>query len=383
MAVVPADAEHVRQAAQVLREGGLVAFPTETVYGLGANALNEQAVARIFEVKGRPRFDPLIVHVANAQAASELVESFPEAAQRLAQAFWPGPLTIVLRKKFVATESQTLTFQEDKKESPGREPRASGSGDAGEPVIGDLVTAGLATVAVRVPGHPVALELIREAGVPVAAPSANRFGGISPTRAQDVEAELGEAVEFILDGGPCRMGLESTVVSLVGLEQGGWPVVLRLGGLAVEEIEEVIGPVELARTGEASQEKIEAGRLSPGMLARHYAPRTPLRMVSRADEAVSGEGLGGRRVAVLAWRDAEPLRAAVQRAGGQVVAAEVLSAAGDLREAASGLFAAMRRLDAAEADLILAERVPEEGLGRAINDRLRRAGTPAAEGGCD
>ena len=230
----------VEQAAAILRRGGLVAFPTETVYGLGANALDPSAVRVIFEAKGRPLTSPLIVHVANVKAAQALSREWPDAAELLARAFWPGPLTIVVPK---------------------------------QPVVPDLVTAGLDSVALRIPSHPVALELLEAAGIPLAAPSANRFTQLSPTTAQHVREGLGERVEMILDGGPCSVGIESTVVSFAG----GSPRILRPGMISRTEIEEVIGPVESG-----------AGPESPGQHRVHYSPRTRL-VLGRAP--VEGRGI--------------------------------------------------------------------------------------------
>lgn len=307
----------ISRAAAILRAGGVVAFPTETVYGLGASAFDERAVARVFEIKGRPRFDPLIVHVSGLEAAAALAADIPPAVERLARRHWPGPLTLVLPK---------------------------------HPVVPDLVTAGLPTVAVRCPRHPVALELLREVGGPIAAPSANRFGGLSPTTAEAAAEQLGEGPDLILDGGPCAVGVESTIVAF---EPDG-PVMLRPGGLSLEEIEAEIGPVRIAP---ATDERPRA----PGRLARHYAPRTPVRLM---EDALPDDRTAARS-ALLTLRappDAE-----------RYAAVEALSPAGDLREAAARLFAALRRLDAMGLDCIFAELMPETGLGRAINDRLRRA----------
>lgn len=321
----PADESAIRDAARALRAGKLVAFPTETVYGLGADATDEAAVARVFEAKQRPRFNPLIVHFPNLEAAeSEAV--FNDAARALASAFWPGPLTLVL-------------------------PRTP------DCRIAQLVSAGLGTIAVRVPGHVVAQNLFRAAGVPVAAPSANRFGDISPTTAAHVSASLDGAPAVILDGGPPRVGIESTVVDLSGDE----PALLRPGGVPVEAIESLIGP--LARPGD---EAGDAARLSPGRIARHYAPRTPLRL--DATEIRPGE-------VVLAFgADLPP---------GAEKAPRVLnlSLAGDTTEAAANLFAMLHTLDAQGASCIAAMPVPETGLGAAINDRLRRAAHPGDSGG--
>ncbi len=303
-------------AAAVLSDGGLVAFPTETVYGLGADALNPIAVARIFESKGRPRFDPLIVHVADEAQLGELVVDLPPNALALANRFWPGPLTLVLPKKAV---------------------------------VPDIVTAGLATVAVRIPAHPVALDLIRQTQRPIAAPSANRFGRISPTYAAAVNEELGDAMNLVLDGGPCRIGVESTVIFFADNQ----PLLLRPGGLAVEEIEAIVGPVVIP-------ELTEEQPLSPGRLPAHYAPRTPLAIWFGDNVATLG-----KRVGLLALQP--PLNPR------RFVAVEILSKDGDLIEAAANLFAALRRLDRLGLDLILAEPVPNRGIGLALNDRLRRA----------
>jgi L-threonylcarbamoyladenylate synthase len=315
--------ELMTRAADILRKGGVVAFPTETVYGLGAAAFDEKAVASIFEIKGRPRFDPLIVHVSGPEQLPRLVEKVPAAAQALIDRFWPGPLTLVL-------------------------PRTS--------AVPDLVTAGLPTVAVRMPRHPVALELTDLAGTPVAAPSANPFGHTSPTTAQHVHDQLAGKVDMVLDGGPCFVGIESTIVSLVS----DAPVLLRPGGLAVEDIEEVIGP--LCKAPQHDNPSVTA----PGMLPRHYAPRTPLTLM---DKGQARRADWEARTGLLAFQ--------TPPCSTSFAAVEVLSAECDLREAAANLFGAMRRLDARGLDCIVAEPVPDSGLGRAINDRLRRSAVPA------
>lgn len=321
----------VAVAAAALRAGELVAFPTETVYGLGADALDARAVARVFEAKDRPRFDPLIVHLADAAEIERYAIDEDAADPRvaiLAARFWPGPLTLVLRKR---------------DSIPG------------------IVTAGLPTVALRVPAHPVALALIRAAGLPVAAPSANRFGRVSPTRAEHVVSQLGGRVRIVLDGGPCSVGVESTVLLLAA----GDAILLRPGGLPVESIEDAIGPVGRASDGDAA-----AVALSPGRQASHYAPSAVLRIV----DPWSGPALvaaAGERLGLLAADAAG--RAWAQGAGGPFSAVEVLSARGDATEAAAGLFDALHRLDAAGVDRIVAQPVAEDGLGRAIMDRLRRA----------
>jgi L-threonylcarbamoyladenylate synthase len=302
--------------------GGLVAFPTETVYGLGADATNPIAVAKIFAAKQRPRFDPLIVHVGSVEDARQLVRSFPEPAFALAEQFWPGPLTMVL-------------------------PRL--------PVVPDLVTAGLPGVGLRIPCHPVALELLRQSGKPLAAPSANPFSGISPTRAQHVADGLGDRVDMILDGGPCEVGLESTVVSFMT----GIPTLLRPGGCQVEAIERVIGPLDRPDENAAAE---ALPQQAPGMLSRHYAPATRLVLVEYDDMA---RPLEGQRCGVLT----EATRAVA--AG--FSARRDLSATGDLVECAAGFFDALRQLDSAGLDAIFAHRFPDRGLGIALNDRLRRA----------
>lgn len=323
--IVPPSPGEITRAADLLRAGGLVALPTETVYGLGAHAFDEQAVARVFDVKGRPRFDPLIVHVAERDALARLVVDVPPTARALADRFWPGPLTLVLTKR---------------------------------PEVPELVTAGCPTVAVRIPDHPVALALLRAADLPIAAPSANLFGRISPTTAAHVAEQLGDNVDLILDGGPCRVGVESTVLQVTATEV----VLLRPGGTPLEEIEALIGPVALPAPLPVAA---GSGQLSPGTLPQHYAPRTPLAVLAEGPSSAAQLVQGVSRVGLLAFANA------VDRRVFAVV--EVLSPSGDLREAAANFFAALRRLDAAGLDLIVAEPFPERGLGRALNDRLRRA----------
>lgn len=318
--VQPATPETIAEAARLIRAGRLVAFPTETVYGLGANAADGMAVAAVFAAKDRPSFNPLIIHVTGAVEAERLV-MFDDRARRLAQRFWPGALTLVL-------------------------PRRTGC------AVSLLAGAGLDTLAVRAPDHPVAQSLLREADVPVAAPSANRSGAVSPTTAAHVAESLGDAVDLILDGGPCRVGVESTVLDLTGAE----PVVLRPGGVTEEAIQAVVG--RLGRVAPAGARHAHTGPRSPGMLARHYATTAPLRLDA---DAV------GPRDALLAF--GRPL------AGARLV--RNLSPSGDLGEAAANLFAMLRELDRpGEVAGIAVMTVPEHGLGQAINDRLRRAATP-------
>ncbi len=308
----------IEDAALILRAGGLVAMPTETVYGLAANALDEQAVARVFEVKGRPKFDPLIVHVHSLDQLLDFVTEIPALARKLAAEFWPGPLTMVLPKSAL---------------------------------IPDLVTAGAPTVAVRIPDHKLARELLKKADLPLAAPSANPFGRISPTTAAHVRDQLGDKVDMVLNGGPCRVGVESTVIDC----SGEIVRILRPGGVTAEEIERVVGKVEFGQTPDP-----HGPQASPGLLAQHYAPRTPLSLLEAGLPSTSP----GERLGLLAF---------VLEPGDGFACTETLSPVGDLREAAANLFAAMRRLDAAGLSRIIARPVPERDLGRAINDRLRRA----------
>jgi L-threonylcarbamoyladenylate synthase len=334
------DPESIAIAAAQLRAGGLVAFPTETVYGLGANALDARAVARVFAAKERPAFDPLIVHIADASSVGIYAEQDAAAdprVARLAARFWPGPLTLVLRKRTII---------------PG------------------IVTAGLPTVGLRVPDHPVARALLLAAGIPVAAPSANRFGGLSPTRAAHVVAALGSRVDLVLDGGPCHVGVESTVVLLAA----GRAVLLRPGGLAAEAIEAEIGPLEVPDDGAPG-----TAELAPGRAGAHYAPRAPLELADPhdPDAARAFAVRSGERVGLLAASNAG--RAAAEAIGGPFAAVEVLDAGGDLVGTAARLFDALHALDAAGLSRIVAEPVSDSGLGRAVMDRLRRAarGAPA------
>jgi L-threonylcarbamoyladenylate synthase len=306
----------ISKAAKIIQEGGLVAFPTETVYGLGADALNPLAVARIFEVKDRPQFDPLIVHIADLRQAEILVLKFPEKALQLAEKFWPGPLTLVLDKSSM---------------------------------VPDIVTSSLPTVAIRVPHHPMAIDLIRESGRPIAAPSANPFGAVSPTTAEHVRKSLGDKVDMVLDGGPCSVGVESTILSFAGKE----PTLLRPGGVSLEDIQALVGPVRVNTSA--------AGKpLAPGQLENHYAPRTPLVLDDSLETLPEGKKIG-----LLSFQKPKAIH--------DFRAVEVLSEKGDLKEAAANLFAAMRRLDELGLDLIVTHPLPHEGLGRAINDRLYKA----------
>ena len=318
MPIIAATDEAITRAAEALARGSVVAFPTETVYGLGANALEATAVAKVFAAKERPRFNPLIVHVLGEEDA-ERYAVVNATSRKLMRAFWPGPLTLVL-------------------------PRLH------DCEIVELASAGLDTIALRAPNHEVARALLKATGFPLAAPSANRSGRVSPTTATHVEAELGSLPAMILDGGPCRLGIESTVLGIANDRV----TLLRLGALAKEEIEKVLG-VRLATS------KAGSALVSPGQLASHYAPDTPLHL--NVVHPLPGEAL-------LAFGpDAPEFKGPTLN----------LSPRGDLAEAAANFFAALRSLDNLEATAIAVMPIPEKGLGEAINDRLRRAAASRAE----
>jgi L-threonylcarbamoyladenylate synthase len=306
--------QQIQEAAVLLREGKLVAFPTETVYGLGANALDAAAVSRIFDAKGRPHTSPHIVHVSSIEMARELAEQWPDTAQQLAERFWPGPLTLVVKKR---------------------------------PSIPNIVTAGLPTVGLRMPAHPVALALLGEAGVPVAAPSANRFTQLSPTTAEHVRRGLGQRVAYVLDGGPCAVGIESTVLSVV--EEP--PVILRPGGVSRSAIEAVIGPV--ARHAQST----DGAHPSPGMHPQHYSPRTPLIVVS--DGAIPDTGRG----------------AYLQLCNQPAHDATVIAMPADPGEYAARLYAVLHELDDQGYDWIAVDTPEEAPEWEGVLDRLRRAST--------
>jgi L-threonylcarbamoyladenylate synthase len=319
------DPDCIKQAADLLREGGLVAFPTETVYGLGADVLNLTAVKRVFEVKGRPPDNPLIVHVAGTKQLDDIVDEIPDKGKMLGEAFWPGPLTLVMKRTIL---------------------------------VSDLVTAGLDTVAVRMPGHPVALALIRAFGEGIVGPSANLSGRPSPTTAQHVYDDLRGQVELILDAGPSTIGVESTVVD-VTVEP---PVILRLGGLTQERIEQVIGHVDTDSAG-------ERGMRSPGTRHRHYAPRAQVILINREDQSAFASVLqekrqAGKKVACIVH---SPLLAKLET--GEFY--RVLPSSIDIF--ARYLFRTLRELDAFGVEVILVEGVDEAGLGATVMDRMRRA----------
>ena len=317
--ILPAGPAAVASAAASLAAGGLVAFPTETVYGLGADAANPDAIARLYQAQGRPAFNPLIAHVGDLDAARRIAQ-FDTAALALAEAFWPGPLTLVLPK-------------------------------TKDCAVADLATAGLDTVAVRIPAHPVAREILRAFGGPVVAPSANLSGHVSPTTAAHVQSDLEGRIDLIVDGGAVAVGVESTIVGC--FEE---PMLLRPGGLQRGEIERVLGRALLQVPEDAESDSGQP--LAPGMLASHYAPRTKVRL--NATSIVSGEALLAFGPGTLPGSDA-------------AVVAMNLSSRSNLAEAAANLFGYLRSLDTANARAIAVMPIPDEGLGEAINDRLRRA----------
>ncbi len=319
------DPAEIARAASLLRTGRLVAFPTETVYGLGANALDAEAVARIYAVKRRPATSPLIVHVASIEMAQSLVAKWPETADRLARKFWPGPLTLVIEKRI----KEYIEKQIEK-----------------QPIIPDIVTAGLPSVGLRMPAHPIALALIEAAGVPLAAPSANRFTELSPTTAHHVRHSLGDEVDMILDGGPCHVGIESTVLSLTG----PIPTLLRPGGISRTELEAILGPI-------AAAPEIPTGpHPSPGMHPRHYSPRTPLFLTTNGD-------LPDTRQGIYLQHQHPPNRT-------NVVIRQMPQAAA---EYATALYDALHQADAANYPWIAVDLPPLTPEWEAVHDRLRRA----------
>ena len=308
----------LQKAITLLQSDELVGIPTETVYGLAGNALSTKAIAKIFEAKNRPFFDPLIVHVPSIEAAYQYVTHIPEKALSLANHFWPGPLTLLLPKKTI---------------------------------IPDLATSGLNTVGIRCPQHPLTTQLLKLLPFPLAAPSANPFGYISPTNPQHVNQQLGDKIRYILDGGECNVGLESTII---GFEQDQ-PIAYRLGGLSIEQLEAIVGKVEI-------QLNASSNPAAPGQLKSHYAPTKKLIIGDLETLAVAHAHL---RVGILAFNR--------NVSGVEITQQRVLSHSSDLSEAAQHLFAYLRELDQLSVDVILAEEVPPVGLGRAINDRLKRA----------
>ena len=308
----------IQKAVQLLTENQLVAIPTETVYGLAGNIFSEKAIKSIFSTKKRPFFNPLIVHIPSIDSLSDLVTHVPEKAKLLAAAFWPGSLTLVLKKSNK---------------------------------IPDLITAGKDTVAVRVPNHPITLALLKKLPFPLAAPSANPFGSISPTKPTHVENYFRNSIKMVLDGGSCANGIESTIIGFENEE----PVIYRLGALPLEEIEAVVGAISIKNKKE---EKPDA----PGMLARHYAPKTSTFLVD--DVAAEVEKNTGKKMGVLVFKSS---------LNNENITEIILSKNGSLQEAAANLYAAMHELDTKNLDIIIAERFSEFGLGKSINDRLQRA----------
>jgi len=313
MAEIGTDIKH---AGKLLRNGKQVAIPTETVYGLAANALDETAVAGIFEIKQRPHFDPLIVHLHSKEQLDAICQNIPEMFEKLYQAFSPGPITFILEKK---------------------------------EVIPDLVTSGQPTVGIRFPRHPLSRSLLLQLQLPLAAPSANPFGYVSPTTAAHVNQQLGNKISYILEGGPCEVGLESTIIDLTRKR----PKILRLGGLSQEQIEDCIGKVEVSANSSSNPK-------APGMLSAHYSPGRKL-LLGDVEKLLHEHPEEG--TAVISFSDKYS----------NLVEHHVLSESRNLKEAAAKLFSVLRQLDRENVKLIIAEKFPDEGLGRAINDRLRRA----------
>lgn len=316
MSIISTD---ISKAVTILNNEELVAIPTETVYGLAGNIFSEKAIKSIFETKMRPFFNPLIVHIPSVELLPTIVSHVPEKAQLLADAFWPGPLTLVLPK---------------------------------QSSIPDLITAGKDTVAVRIPNHPVALELLNALDFPLAAPSANPFGSISPTTAQHVENYFINDIKMVLDGGACQRGIESTIIGFEGDE----PIIYRLGSTSIEAIEAVVGPIQIKNKKEVAPD-------APGMLERHYAPKTQTILVNNLSEAIQKHT--DKRIGVLAMSKPQEHEA--------ITFQIVLSESTNLQEAASKLYDALHQLDKQDLDLIIAERFPDFGLGTSINDRLQRA----------
>lgn len=307
------------QAIAILEKEDLVAIPTETVYGLAGNIYSETAIRKIFQLKQRPLFNPLIVHTHSLEQLDQFVLELPEKAKLLAEAFWPGPLTLVLKKK---------------------------------PIIPDLVTAGKDTVGLRIPNHPLTLKLLEKLDFPLAAPSANPFSCISPTRPEHVDNYFGEDLGMVLDGGPCRRGIESTIIGF----ENGEPILYRLGSTALEALEKVVGPLKIKNKKEVAPD-------APGMLARHYAPQTTTYLVEDIESFLAERPM--QRIAVLRFRDVLDAP--------NIALLKVLSPSGNFKEATANLYTMLHELDHANLDLIVAERLPEVDLGRSINDRLERA----------
>jgi L-threonylcarbamoyladenylate synthase len=309
----------IGRAVEILNNEDVVAIPTETVYGLAGNIYSDKAIRKIFEVKQRPLFNPLIVHLHSVEQLDEIVSEFPIKAQLLADAFWPGSLTLILKKKSN---------------------------------IPDVITAGKDTVAVRIPNHPVTLKLLKELSFPLAAPSANPFNRISPTNSLHVESYFKNSIKMVLEGGECKNGLESTIIGFENNE----PVLYRLGAIAIEEIENVVGKINVKNKKEKAPD-------APGMLAKHYAPKTKTYLVNDIKKFIKGNG--DKTIGVVSFT--EDMNAS------NIEHVEILSKSGDIKEAASKLYSALHTLDDLNLDMIVAQRFPGVGLGKSINDRLERA----------
>jgi L-threonylcarbamoyladenylate synthase len=310
---------NIQQAVALLIQNEVVAIPTETVYGLAANAYNEDAVIKIFEIKKRPLFNPLIVHIKSASTINEVAKDIPEIAYKLLDAFWPGPLTLILNK---------------------------------QAHIPDIVTAGKQTVAIRMPNHPIALDLLQKLDFPLAAPSANPFSTISPTSAAHVAHYFNEELSLILDGGECQKGLESTIVGFENNEA----VLYRYGAISTEDIEKIIGSIKIKNNNEHQPD-------APGMLSKHYSPKTETYLTNNVEQLI--KSFPNKKIGVLTYKN--------KIANNNICYQEILSHNEDLNEAAQNLYASLHRLDCKNLDLIITERLPENGLGITINDRLQRA----------
>ena len=324
MSIISTD---LSKAVELLNNEELVAIPTETVYGLAGNIFSEKAVKAIFETKERPFFNPLIVHIPNIEYLETIVEAIPEKAKLLAEAFWPGPITLVLKKKSI---------------------------------IPDLITGGKDTVAVRIPNHPTTLELLNQLEFPLAAPSANPFNRISPTKAEHVENYFKDKIQMVLDGGACKSGIESTIIGF----ENGEPIIYRLGSTSVEAIEAVVGTIEIKNSSaEHGRSQKEVAPEAPGMLERHYAPKTKTILTTNIAEAI--ETYKDLKIGLLTYNDILNDDAIAYKI--------VLSEGKNLEEAASKLYDALHQLDQQQLDIIIAEQLPDYGLGKSINDRLQRA----------
>ena len=309
----------LNQVKTALINGDIIALPTETVYGLAANIYLDSALEKVFKLKKRPSYNPLIVHISNAGILEQIAKNIPAKALELANVFWPGPLTLVLEK---------------------------------QDQIPNRITAGKPTVAVRVPNHPIALQLLKSLNFPLAAPSANPFGSLSPTSAEHVAIYFKEEINFILDGGPCCFGLESTIIGF----ENDKPILYRHGAISIQEIEKIIGPIKIKNQNSKNPS-------APGMLTRHYAPKTQIQINEDISLALAQNP--DKKIGVLSFRKNKKIKTEIHQ--------EVLSISGDLNEASKNLYAALHRLDQMNLDLIISSFFPEKGLGKTINDRLKRA----------